>query len=291
MRRTTAVASASAAVLCLGAILFTGCGSTAGRSYLALGAAGPADSRAPTKPVPPRDGVELTPLDGGDNGESDVSGGGDDRRGDPGSRGPGGASGGGGGSSGGSGAPGTSPSDAAAAAGHGGGTGGGPTSSPNSRPDKPGSPSGNPGNSGNPGGASGGDSSGSPGTGHPPGTPTPTTPPDTGFPTIPAGPNAPAGLLIGKPALAGTDVRWCEQVTLDFLNTAKNPVTSGTVTFGTHIIGLLGIDWATVNSTHSLPLPLAPGRHTTGTWRVCVAAWRVPLGMHIETRDVTFGWK
>jgi hypothetical protein len=24
---------------------------------------------------------------------------------------------------------------------------------------------------------------------------------------------------------------------------------------------------------------------------VCVDAWRVPLGMHIETRDVTVRWK
>ncbi|MYU56426.1 hypothetical protein GTY53_31765 [Streptomyces sp. SID7805] len=290
MRRTTAVASASAAVLCLGAILFTGSGSTAGRSYLALGAAGPTDSRAPTQPVPPRDGVELTPLDGGDHGgggEGDVSGGGGGG-GSGGSRGDSGAAGGGGsprasGSPGRPGAPGTS------AVGRGGSTGGGPTGSPNSRPSKPSSPSGTPG--GASGGGSDGDGNGSPGTGQPPGTPAPTTPPDTDFPTIPAGPNAPVGLLIGEPVLAGTDVRRCEQVSLNFLNTAKTPVTSGTVTFGTHVIGLLGVDWATVNSTHSLPLPLAPGRRTTGTWRVCVAAWRVPLGMHIETRDVTFGWK
>ncbi|WP_237323680.1 hypothetical protein [Streptomyces sp. MOE7] len=63
------------------------------------------------------------------------------------------------------------------------------------------------------------------------------------------------------------------------------------MTFGTHIIGALGIDWATISSRHRLPLPLAPGTRTTGSWRVCVDAWRVPLGMHLDTRDITFTWK
>ncbi|MCK7626822.1 hypothetical protein MUU72_27610, partial [Streptomyces sp. RS10V-4] len=74
MRPTTTVAAASAAVLCLGALL-TGCGSAAGSPYAAVGAAGPADR---TAPVPPRGGVELTPLDGngspGPSGTPDGSG-------------------------------------------------------------------------------------------------------------------------------------------------------------------------------------------------------------------------
>ncbi|MCZ0994221.1 hypothetical protein O1L44_15490 [Streptomyces noursei] len=53
MRRTTTVASASAAVLCLG-VLLTGCADAAGSGYAAVGAAGPSDDTAATKPAPHR---------------------------------------------------------------------------------------------------------------------------------------------------------------------------------------------------------------------------------------------
>ncbi|MEW2161529.1 hypothetical protein AB0912_00790 [Streptomyces sp. NPDC007084] len=76
-----------------------------------------------------------------------------------------------------------------------------------------------------------------------------------------------------------------------FHNTGGTAVRSGTVTFGTHIIGALGIDWATVKSTETLPAPIAAGARKDTTWTVCVDAWRVPLGMRIETRDVSVRWK
>ena len=81
--------------------------------------------------------------------------------------------------------------------------------------------------------------------------------------------------------------RWCEKVTVTFTNTGGRPVTAGTVTFGTHIIGGLGIDWATIDTAKPVPVPLAGGASRTASWDLCVDAWRVPLGMHIETRDVT----
>ncbi|AJT65583.1 hypothetical protein T261_3922 [Streptomyces lydicus] len=246
MRRTMTVASASAAMVCLG-VLLTGCGSAAHEGYVAVGAAGPADGRAPAKAVPPEDGVELTPMDGGGAGRHGA---------------------------------GTGPSGRPS-----------PGSAPRPRPDDtaPEAPKGKAGD------VSGTTPNSPPAPGHsspslpspPSGSPAPQPP----SPTIPAGPGAPAGLLIGRPGLADTDVRWCEKVTLDFLNTGKHAVTDGTVTFGTHVIGALGVDWSTVDSTHKLPLPLAPGEKRTGTWRVCVDGWRVPLGMHIDTRDVTFHWK
>ena len=37
--------------------------------------------------------------------------------------------------------------------------------------------------------------------------------------------------------------------------------------------------------------PIAAGARTERTWTVCVDAWRVPLGMHIETRDVSVRWE
>jgi hypothetical protein len=89
---------------------------------------------------------------------------------------------------------------------------------------------------------------------------------------------------------AATDHRWCEDVTLGFHNFGGTAVRSGTVSFGTHIIGALGIDWATIESAEQLPVPIAPGARKDHTWTVCVDAWRVPLGMHIETRDVSVEW-
>ncbi|MFE6691464.1 hypothetical protein ACFVFQ_33960 [Streptomyces sp. NPDC057743] len=247
-RRTMTVASASAAVCCLGALL-TGCGSAAGSGYAAVGAAGPSDGAAPTRAAHPPGRVQLTPLDG-DSGGNDATA----HPRPP--TGPGGDAPSPGATSA---APPPSPADPPAA----------PPASPtpgqdsNSAPPPTGSP------------------------GPPPTSPSPTPP----SPTIPAGPDAPAGLVVGKPALADTDVRWCQRITIDFLNTGPQPVTTGTVAFGSHVIGPLGVDWATLHSTRPLPLPLTPGKPKTATWRVCVDAWRVPLGMHLDTKEVTFKWK
>ncbi|WP_043260105.1 hypothetical protein [Streptomyces hokutonensis] len=114
---------------------------------------------------------------------------------------------------------------------------------------------------------------------HPQSSP-PTTAPTT----------TPAALSWTTPARKPTSHRWCEDVTLTFRNSGGTAVRSGTVTFGTHIIGALGIDWATIKSTEQLPVPIAPGAREDKTWTVCVDAWRVPLGMHIETRDVSVEW-
>ncbi|MGV9708884.1 hypothetical protein [Streptomyces sp. NPDC003483] len=102
---------------------------------------------------------------------------------------------------------------------------------------------------------------------------------------------APAALAVGAPEREAADRRWCEKVTLSFRNTGGTAVRSGTVSLGTHIIGALGIDWATIGSTRDLPAPLAPGAGTEKSWTVCVDAWRVPLGMHVETRDVSVQWE
>ncbi|MFC8434294.1 hypothetical protein [Streptomyces sp. NPDC057253] len=103
-------------------------------------------------------------------------------------------------------------------------------------------------------------------------------------------PPRPAALVWSEPVRKATDKRWCEDVTLEFRNTGGSPVTSGAVTFGTHVIGALGIDWATVESAAELPVPIDAGARVVRTWTVCVDAWRVPLGMRVETRDVTVRW-
>ena len=113
-------------------------------------------------------------------------------------------------------------------------------------------------------------------------SPTPTPPRTT--------PATPADLGWGDPVRKDTDKRGCEKVTVAFHNSGGTAVRSGTVTFGTHIIGALGIDWGTVESTADLPVPIGPGARKNPTWTVCVDAWRVPLGMHIETRDVSVRW-
>ncbi|WP_416964397.1 hypothetical protein [Streptomyces sp. Agncl-13] len=114
-------------------------------------------------------------------------------------------------------------------------------------------------------------------------SPTPTAVPTTA-------PGTPAALSWGDPVRKATDQRWCEDVTLGFRNSGGTAVRSGTVTFGTHIIGALGIDWATIGSTEQLPVPVPANGRKDKTWTVCVDAWRVPLGMHIETRDVSVEW-
>ncbi|MFF3918825.1 hypothetical protein ACFYZB_36275 [Streptomyces sp. NPDC001852] len=120
-----------------------------------------------------------------------------------------------------------------------------------------------------------------------------TTPPAAPSGPAPSGSttSTPAELSWGTPATEPTDQRWCQKVTVGFRNSGGTAVRSGTVTFGTHIIGALGIDWGTVDSTVDLPVPIGPGAHEDHTWTVCVDAWRVPLGMHTETRDVSVQWK
>ncbi|CCK29041.1 putative secreted protein [Streptomyces davaonensis JCM 4913] len=101
----------------------------------------------------------------------------------------------------------------------------------------------------------------------------------------------PAALTWSEPERDAAEERWCEKVTLGFRNSGGSPVRSGSVTFGTHIIGALGVDWGTVESVAELPAPIAGGVRKERTWTVCVDAWRVPLGMHVETRDVTVRWE
>ncbi|MGG8406244.1 hypothetical protein ACM614_06275, partial [Streptomyces sp. 12297] len=134
------------------------------------------------------------------------------------------------------------------------------------------------GGSGSTGGSSGsGGSSGAGGTSGGGSTPTPR--PD------------PARLTLGTPERSPADHRWCENVTVVFRNTGGTAVRSGTVGFATHIIGALGVDWATITSSQPLPAPIGAQARKKKTYSVCVEAWRVPLGMHIETREVTADWK
>ncbi|MEU6222099.1 hypothetical protein [Streptomyces sp. NPDC047042] len=93
------------------------------------------------------------------------------------------------------------------------------------------------------------------------------------------------------PVREGTDKRWCEKVTLALHNPGASAVRSGTVTFGTHVIDLLGIDWATVESRVPLAAPLEAGARREDAWTVCVDAWRVPWGMRVETRVVDVEWE
>lgn len=98
-------------------------------------------------------------------------------------------------------------------------------------------------------------------------------------------------LAVGDPVRKKLDKRWCEEVTVEFRNSGGTAVASGTATFETHVIGALGIDWATIETSQPLPVPIAAGAKRSQTYTVCVDAWRVPLGMRIETQDVTAVWK
>ncbi|WP_328621005.1 hypothetical protein [Streptomyces sp. NBC_00354] len=135
----------------------------------------------------------------------------------------------------------------------------------------------------------------------PPGTAPPPQPPPRASPSVPAPgtptpkpgttpPTTPARLTLSPPTRTPAADRWCENVTMGFTNTGTTPTRSGTVSFATHIIGALGIDWATITTTQPLPTPIPGGTTKTQTYTVCVESWRVPLGMHIETRATTATW-
>ncbi|MBL1107828.1 hypothetical protein JK361_25100 [Streptomyces sp. 5-8] len=255
--RRGAVTAASAAVVCLGGML-AACGGDGSGGYTAVGA-----GRGGPTAAAPTGQVRLVPLDGAATGGTP----GDATRA--------------------TGSP-TAPADAAApaeATSPAGTTGppasrgpghysGAPepdtrdTPSPHPKDPAPGSPE--------PGGGKDGRT-----------TPPPASPGPAPGRTTPA---TPAALSWDDPATEDTGRRWCQKVTVGFRNSGGTAVRSGDVTFGTHIIGGLGIDWGTVESTVELPVPLAPGARRSPTWTVCVDAWRVPLGMHIETRDVSVAW-
>ncbi|MFF3860350.1 hypothetical protein [Streptomyces sp. NPDC002209] len=135
----------------------------------------------------------------------------------------------------------------------------------------------------------------------PPRTASPPQPPPGASPTAPAPgtpapkpgttpPATPARLTLSPPTRTPAADRWCEEVTVAFTNTGTTPARSGTVSFATHIIGALGIDWATITTAQPLPAPIPGGTTKTQTYTVCVESWRVPLGMHVETRTATATW-
>lgn len=121
--------------------------------------------------------------------------------------------------------------------------------------------------------------------------PKPTPAPKPSKPGKPAPPPSPPALTLSTPQRAPADKRWCEKVTVEFRNTGGSPARSGAVTFATHIIGALGVDWATIRSSQSLPAPIAAGATRSETYTVCVESWRVPLGMRVETQDVSAVWE
>ncbi|MBK3532561.1 hypothetical protein JHN61_25795 [Streptomyces sp. MBT67] len=274
-RRGTAIA-ASAAALCLGTGLLSGCGSGPGDGYTAVGAA--AGSSKPPSDGAPSGDVTLTPLDGsGGGGGTSPSGG---TSPGPGTSPSAGSPGGGrsGDAQNGSGGARTGAPDGRQAAGSSGGPGEAPA-----QPADPSTPS-KPGGSGGAGSPPGG-STGNP---SPPGSGSPGTP---SSPKPPAPPATPAALTLSAPQRAAADKRWCEKVTVKFRNTGGSPARSGTVTFATHIIGALGVDWATITSSQPLPAPISAGSTRSKTYTVCVESWRVPLGMRVETQDVSAVWE
>ncbi|SER56103.1 hypothetical protein [Streptomyces qinglanensis] len=273
--------AASAALVCLGTPLVAGCGAGDDDGYVAVGAADPAARSG--DPVRPDGKVRMVPLpDGADDSDSGSGRGGDSTpSGDSASK---GARGGG--------------SADAERAGGGpgaksgtGGTGGAGGTQDGGGPGAERSGSAAPGSAGNsPGSRTGGGSGGGSGGNPSPGSGS--SGPDAPDSPVPDPPSGPAVLAAGKPRREKADDRWCEKVTVRLTNSGGQAVTGGRVTFGTHIIGALGVDWATRESTHALPVPIAAGQAKEKTWKVCVAAWRVPLGMHIETREVRLtGWK
>ncbi|MEU9299158.1 hypothetical protein [Streptomyces sp. NPDC048269] len=254
----TAAPTALLALCCTAAAGLTGCGGPARGGYVAVGAAAPGPERGPGENVAPQGQVEFQQLGGPSAaGGSSVSS--STSASTPESRPPGGSAPGG--------ATTTGPGGSGRAAGI--PPGAGPSTTPPGLPGTPGSP-GAPGSPNTPSGPSG-----------------PSTRPGT---TPPAPPTTPAKLTLSTPVRAAAADRWCERVTITFTNTGTTAARSGTASFATHIIGALGVDWATITTTQPLPTPIAGGAAKAQTYTVCVEAWRVPLGMHVDTQKVTATW-
>ncbi|WP_314243358.1 hypothetical protein [Streptomyces sp. DSM 40907] len=264
MRKGSRAAAATTllALCCTAAAGLTGCGGPARDGYVAVGAAAPGPERGAGENVAPRGQVEFQQLGG-----PDVAGG--SARADTASGTPTGTAG--------SGSPGGSAPGGATTTGPGGSAG-----TPGT-PSDPGRTSPLPGTPGTPTAPTAPASPTSPGA--------PTGPPGRPGTTPPAPPaSTPALLTLSAPVRAAAADRWCERVTVTFTNTGTTAARSGTVSFATHIIGALGIDWATITTSQPLPAPVAGGASKTQTYTVCVESWRVPLGMHVDTRKVTATW-
>ncbi|MCX4959550.1 hypothetical protein [Streptomyces virginiae] len=261
MRKGSRGASATTllALCCTAAAGLTGCGGPARDGYVAVGAAAPGPERGAGENVAPRGQVEFQQLGGPDaatgSARSDTTSG--TSTGPAGSAPPGGSTQGG--------ATTTEPGGSAGTS----GTSPGPGRTPPS-PGTPGTPPAPPASPGSPG--------------------TPTSPPGKPGTTPPAPPSTPARLTLSTPVRSAAADRWCERVTVTFTNTGTTAARAGTVSFATHIIGALGIDWATITTNQPLPAPLAGGASRTQTYTVCVESWRVPLGMHVDTQKVTATW-
>ncbi|MER5778152.1 hypothetical protein ABT144_28425 [Streptomyces sp. NPDC002039] len=257
------------------AAALTGCGGATRDGYVAVGAAAPGPERGAGENVPPRGQVELQRLGAPPAaGTSSASTG---TPADPPAPQPSGDVG-----------RGSTPPP---------GGGSVPTPGAGTEPGDPGTPAGPPpgttegtGGSGSAGTSGGTGGTGSAGGTGGSGTPRPpTTPPGTPPAPTPT-PATPAKLVLGAPTRSPAADRWCENVTVRFTNTGTTAARSGTITFATHIIGALGVDWATRTTTQPLPTPIAGGTTKARTYTVCVESWRVPLGMHVDTRNVTATW-
>ncbi|WP_037601858.1 hypothetical protein [Streptacidiphilus rugosus] len=88
---------------------------------------------------------------------------------------------------------------------------------------------------------------------------------------------------------ADTGQRWCQRVTLGIANSGDRAASGGTVTFATHVIGSLGVDWWTYQTSQPLAAPVAGHSSVNESWTVCLDSWRVPAGMHMETRAASLG--
>lgn len=273
MRKVSRPAALLALCATAATAALTGCGGPAREGYVAVGAAAPGPERGVGENVAPRARVEFQSLPQAAPGSSAAAGStsGSTSADIPPAGAPTGTPGGG--------PDGTQPDAPGSRPGGGPTPGGGATTTPGGSGNPPGNP---------PGTAPGTTPPTAPGANLPG---TPSSPPPKPGPSAPAPPPAtPAKLSIGAPTRTATAERWCEQVTVAFTNTGGTAARSGTVSFATHIIGALGVDWATINSTQPLPSPIAGGTTKTRTYRICVESWRVPLGMRVETQKVTATW-
>ncbi|MCK1794762.1 hypothetical protein MTQ01_01720 [Streptomyces sp. XM4193] len=140
---------------------------------------------------------------------------------------------------------------------------------------------------GGPGTAGGSDGAGRPGGGESGGSEGDSSGPPSPGETA----EGPAKLSVGDHERAPGEERWCERVTFPVHNSGGAAVSSGSVTFTTRIVGLLGGTWGNVDTRQNLRAPIEAGARADQSYTVCVDSWRVPIGMSIETTGVKVDWK
>lgn len=94
------------------------------------------------------------------------------------------------------------------------------------------------------------------------------------------------GLTAGIPRTTPGSRPGCADVTVAYDNEGRTPIRSGRIVITMDVVDPLGIAWAPYRASAPLPVPIAAGARPAVTYDLCLAAWRVTPGTHLEAAGV-----